>query len=100
MSVWILHNSLKFFFSPSRNPYVVYGSLEGNERKIIPQDPAKDDSAVILRSNNQQGGAEFTWSVWLFLRAPNQIPDTDDDNLRNIMTIEAKKLEEYKIQLS
>jgi len=75
---------LQFFFSPSRNPYVVYGSLEGNERKIIPQDPAKDDSAVILRSNNQQGGAEFTWSVWLFLRAPNQIPDTDDDNLRNI----------------
>ena len=52
---------------PSKNPYLVYGKLEGSTLVTITQDPANKASIPILRSNNGQNGAEFTWSVWLFL---------------------------------
>ena len=52
---------------PSKNPYLVYGKLEGTTLVTISQDPANKASIPILRSNNGRSGAEFTWSVWLFL---------------------------------
>ena len=52
---------------PYKNPYLVYGKLEGSTLVTISQDPANKASIPILRSNNSQSGAEFTWSVWLFL---------------------------------
>jgi hypothetical protein len=51
---------------PYKNPYLVYGKLEGATLVTISQDPANKASIPILRSNNSQSGAEFTWSVWLF----------------------------------
>ena len=55
------------FMGPSKNPYLVYGKLEGSTLVTISQDPANKASIPILRSNNGKSGAEFTWSVWLFL---------------------------------
>jgi hypothetical protein len=52
---------------PSKNPYLVYGKLEGATLVTISQDPSNKSSIPILRSNNGKSGAEFTWSVWLFL---------------------------------
>jgi hypothetical protein len=53
-----------YFTSPADNPYLIHGMLAGNDYKIIPQDPASG-KPVVYRSNNQSGGAEFTWSIWL-----------------------------------
>lgn len=55
------------FLGPSKKPYIVYGKLEGSTLVTISQDPANKASIPILRSNNGKNGAEFTWSVWLFL---------------------------------
>lgn len=71
---------MQYFFSPRNNPYVVWGALTGNDKVILPQDPAKSDSVQILKSNNRHGGAEFTWSVWLFLNPPS----TTSGKLRNV----------------
>lgn len=53
--------------SPSRNPKLVKGILQGTKSKIIPQDPKANGSIPILRSRNQTDGIEFTYSVWLFI---------------------------------
>lgn len=63
----IMMSILAYFLAPSSNPYLVYGSLNGNDRVSIPQDPSKDDTVQVAKSNDRHRGVEFTWSVWLFL---------------------------------
>jgi len=58
---------IQYFMSPSKNPYVVKGMINGNENITISQDPQKSNSVTILRSNNEDSGMEFTWSVWLYI---------------------------------
>jgi hypothetical protein len=60
-----------YFTSPSNNPYVIKGMMDGTYGVIIPQDPKNNDSVKILRSNNQSTGIEFTWSVWLYINDLN-----------------------------
>jgi len=55
---------VSYLTSPSKSPYVIHGMLSGSAKQTFPQDPASG-TAVIYRSNNQSGGAEFTWSMWL-----------------------------------
>lgn len=56
-----------YFTSPSKDPYLIRGMADGNNAKIVTQDPTSDDSIPIARSNNATTGAEFTWSSWLFI---------------------------------
>jgi len=56
-----------YLTSPYSNPYVISGTIDGSSPVTIPQDPKKDKSIPIIRSNNQQTGLEFTWSVWINL---------------------------------
>ena len=65
-------NLVAYLTAPSNNPYIIHGLLTGTNYKVIPQDPASG-SPVIYRSNNQSGGAEFTWNVWLKI---DQMPAT------------------------
>ena len=58
---------IQYFMSPSKNPYVVKRMINGNENITISQDPQKSNSVTILRSNNEDSGMEFTWSVWLYI---------------------------------
>lgn len=55
------------FFSvkKSRSPFLISGLINGNNYYMIDQDPTKSTSVTIYRSNNEQTGMEFTWSVWL-----------------------------------
>ena len=53
-----------YLTSPSKSPYVIHGMLPGNAYTVYPQTPG-NKSAVIYRSNDQTGGVEFTWSMWL-----------------------------------
>ena len=58
---------ISYFTMPSGSPYIVKGSLNGNEYVILNQDPSKDKSTVVLKSNDRNSGIEFSWSMWLFL---------------------------------
>lgn len=61
-----------YFTRPSTSPYIVKGLLNGSESHTISQDPNIDSSVTVLRSNNESKGAEFSWSVWLYIdSAPN-----------------------------
>ena len=54
-----------YFSSPDKNPYLIDGVINGNRQKTILQNPKYSNSITIQRSNNQNDGIEFTWSVWL-----------------------------------
>lgn len=54
-------------FGPSDNPYLINGMIDGNNSMVIKQDPKQGESTTILRSNNEDSGAEFTWSSWLYI---------------------------------
>ena len=59
--------TLNWIFSPSGNPHMIDGMIDSKHMLVIPQDPSKDGSKPILRSNNQRDGIEFTWSVWIYI---------------------------------
>jgi hypothetical protein len=59
---------------PSKSPYIIHGMLPGTSYSIFPQDPGSG-TAVVYRSNNQTGGVEFTWGVWL--KVDNMPSDTN-----------------------
>jgi len=65
---------LSWFLSPNPNPYVVTCRRDGTMPKSISTDPRKDKSIPILRSRNEREGLEFTWSVWIFLKGPQDVP--------------------------
>ena len=65
---------VQYFTSPSTNPYLIYGLLDGNNSLIISQDPALSGSVPVFRSNNQSSGLEFTWGFWLFINDLNTDP--------------------------
>jgi hypothetical protein len=54
-----------YYLSPSPNPYLIKGLINGNTPIIISQNPKDTKSIILNRSNNEEHGAEFTWSVWL-----------------------------------
>jgi hypothetical protein len=56
-------------FSKTRSSLVklTNGMNDATQMVYIPQDPSAYGSKTIYRSDNQDGGIEFTWSVWLFI---------------------------------
>jgi len=57
---------ISYFSTPSANPMLIKGQLNGNNGQvIIPQNPSNKSAKTIQRSNNEMTGIEFTWSVWL-----------------------------------
>lgn len=49
------------------SPYLLKGSVAGNKSKIIYQDPNNSESVPILRSRDENGGIEFTYTIWLYV---------------------------------
>ena len=58
---------LTMLMTPSSNPKLVKGMKDAKKIKVIAQDPRIAGSMPVTRSNNQRGGVEFTWTVWLFI---------------------------------
>jgi len=58
---------LSWIFTPSGSPHLLNGMIDARHMKVIPVDPAKNGAVPILRSNNQNDGIEFTWSVWIYI---------------------------------
>lgn len=65
---------IAFIFTPAKQPYLVKGLLRGSVPVTIKQDPADTKSPVVYRSNNQNGGVEFTWCVWLLIDSVGTTP--------------------------
>jgi hypothetical protein len=55
---------VSYFTAPSTSPYIIHGQRPGNNKRVYQQTPG-NGNPVIYRSNNQTGGVEFTWSMWL-----------------------------------
>jgi hypothetical protein len=62
--------ALNYFMNPAPSPFIISGMINGSEDKTIEQDP-KTDNPLIQPSENQDGGLEFTYSVWLNVRSLN-----------------------------
>lgn len=60
-------NLIGYYMQPKSNPYVVKGLLNGGSSVDISQNPANPSAVPIPRSNDVGKGAEFTWSLWLFV---------------------------------
>ena len=56
-----------YFLRPDTSPYVVKGLINANRKITVTQDPKNSNAVTIYRSNNEDKGIEFTWSVWLYL---------------------------------
>jgi len=56
-----------WLLSPTPNPKVVQGLKDAKKLKVVTQNPNVSGSMPIIRSKNQRGGMEFTWSVWLYI---------------------------------
>jgi hypothetical protein len=56
-----------YMMSPSKNPHLIDGMMDGKHMSVIHMDPSLKGSKPILRSVNQQDGIEFTWSLWVFI---------------------------------
>jgi len=67
-------NLIAYINSPGNNPYLVKGMRGGTNSLIVSQNPNTTGSVTILRSNNGSYGAEFTWSIWLYIDDLSQIP--------------------------
>ena len=79
---------LNYFFSSNNNPYLVYGMIDGTYTTIVTQDPANANSIFIKRSNNEQSGLEFTWSVWLYV---NDVQNTSSGGASTMNTVNNTK---------
>lgn len=58
---------LGWLLFPSKSPILINGMIDAKEMHIISQDPKIKGNIPILRSDNQRGGIEFTWSVWIYI---------------------------------
>lgn len=63
---------MSYFTTPSDNPYIIKGELDGSEGRTVAQNPAMNESKLVQRSNNESAGIEFTWSVWLYIKMPEE----------------------------
>jgi hypothetical protein len=58
---------VSWLFSLNKSPYLINGMVNAKNMIVIPQDPNDSGSIPILRSDNQNEGIEFTYSVWLYI---------------------------------
>jgi hypothetical protein len=72
---------IAYFSQPAKDPYIVNGLVPGNANLNISQNPKNSESVTVLRSNNESGGLESTWSVWLL------VSDLNSDMTSKIKTI-------------
>lgn len=88
MFVVILNVALSmlfYFMAPSKSPYVIKGLLPSlSSKQQISVNPQNSGSVQIFRSNNQDKGIEFTWSVWLQINSLTAPSDTSSNKFHHI----------------
>ena len=58
---------LAWLFAPVADPILINGMVDAKQMMKIPQDPSVNGAVPILRSQNQDEGLVFTWSVWMLV---------------------------------
>lgn len=58
---------LGLIFKENTSPHLFDGMVDSDKYKKIPQNPSKKKSKAVYRSDNEDKGTEFSWSVWLFI---------------------------------
>ena len=71
-----------YFLSPSETPYLISGMKDATEALTITQNVGKK-SIPILRSNNQYGGLEFSYSFWIYVNDVNYNDGIDYKHIFN-----------------
>ena len=71
-----------YFLSPSETPYLISVMKDATEPLTITQNVGKK-SIPILRSNNQYGGLEFSYSFWIYVNDVNYNEGTDYKHIFN-----------------
>jgi hypothetical protein len=72
---------LSWLLGPNGSPKLLNGMVPGTELVVFDQDPNSGSPFTILRSDNQRGGIEFTWSIWMFVDN-----DRDHDKYRHVFS--------------
>ena len=67
VSIRMASSLLAWIFSFNKSPYLFKGMVDAKTMQIIPQDPNNSNAVTVIRSDNQQTGIEFTYSIWLFI---------------------------------
>jgi len=72
-----------YFLSPSGTPYIISGMKDATEAITIVQNTGQKNSIPILRSNNEYGGIEFTYSFWIYVNDVNYNESIDFKHVFN-----------------
>ena len=72
-----------YVMSPSQAPYLIDGMKDATEAITITQNLASKTSIPILRSENQYGGVEFTYSFWIYVNNINYNEQIDYKHVFN-----------------
>ena len=63
-----------FFMKPNTSPKLINGTMNGANEVVISQDPKNSQAIPVLRSDNQNKGIEFTWSLWMYINDVAKTP--------------------------
>ena len=63
----IVSSIISYIFAPNPSPVLIKGMRRATKGLVIEQDPKVSGSKTIMRSENEEGGIEFTWTLWTFI---------------------------------
>lgn len=69
---YILFEILKYLYTfMNSSPYVVSETIIGTQKKVVSQDPDEPGSIILPKSENQEEGIEFSYTLWIYV---NKVP--------------------------
>ena len=57
----------KLLYSKNNQPWILKGTVNGKNSQVVTQDPKNENSITLYRSDNQEGGAVFSYSFWFVI---------------------------------
>ena len=73
MAFYAISQLIGYFSGPAKHPLFINGQINANNPIVISQNPTNPKSQLISRSNNENSGIEFTWSVWINYNSSNSL---------------------------
>ena len=61
---------LNSFLNYPTDPVLLNGTVDAEKLIVVAQNPTMLGAIPILRSDNQNDGLEFTWSIWIWIKTP------------------------------
>jgi hypothetical protein len=80
---YIASRVMYYLLAPSETPYLISGMKDASEALTITQNIGNKQAIPILRSSNQYGGVEFTYSFWIYVNNVNYNEQIDYKHVFN-----------------